>query len=245
MAGHTAQVACLAFSPDGKMLASGSHDGSVKVWDPASGQELRTHRGSQAQAWMQQVAFSRDGKLFAFSGYTQSTALCEAKTGNVRHQLEGFTSALAFAPDSKTLATARQKIVLYDVDTGQQKLSLERHGSEIKCLAFSPDGRILASASDDGSVRLSDAANGAEKLVIIDSAPFRSLGFSSDGTRLWFGAGSRIKVLDSTTGQTALVLGGDARDYLSATAATPDGGLLAGAWGRAIPVWDLRPRRRR
>ena len=74
------------------------------------------------------MAFSPDSKLFAFGGYSQFAELCEAKTGNVRYQLEGYVTAMVFAPDSKTLATARQQIALYDVSSGQAEVGFPAAG---------------------------------------------------------------------------------------------------------------------
>jgi WD40 repeat protein len=244
LAGHTARVACLAFNADGKILASGDDGGTVKLWSLATGKEVRTHRGPQAGRRIRQVAFSPDGKLLAIGGDSAFVELCEAKSGDVRHQIEGIVTALAFSPDSKMLATARQKIALYDVTSGQEAEAWDRKGRDITALAFSADGRSIAAASDDGTVRVTDAASGAEDLVIIDSAPFLSLGFSPDGARLWFAGGSCIKIVDSATGQAEFVLGSNGQ-ILSAVGATSDGKLLAGASGRVIAVWDLRPRRRR
>jgi WD40 repeat protein len=244
LAGHTARVACLAFNADGKILASGDDGGTVKLWSLATGKEVRPHRGTQAGRRIRQVAFSPDGKLLAIGGDSAFVELCEAKSGDVRHQIDGHVTALAFSPDSKMLATARQKIALYDVTSGQETESWDREGRDITALAFSADGRSIAAASDDGTVRVTAAANGAEDLVIIDSAPFMSLGFSPDDKWLWFASRSWIKIIDRATGQAAFVLGGNGQ-VLSAVGATPDGMLLAGASGPAIAVWDFRPRRRR
>ena len=178
LAGHTARVACLAFNTDGKILASGDDGGTVKLWSLATGKEVRTHRGAQAGTRIRQVAFSPDGKLLAIGGDSAFVELCEAKSGDVRHQIQGNVTSLAFSPDSKMLATARQKIALYDVTSGQEDGGLGSEGRDITALAFSADGRRIAAASDDGTVRVTDAASGAEELVIIDSARFQEPGDS-------------------------------------------------------------------
>lgn len=142
----------VAFSPDGKALASYSLDGSIRVWEAATGKQLYQVQHESDPDCPQQVAFSPDGKLLAATGADGAT-LWEAASGKkLRHLAAGFGGvrlayALAFSPDSKTLAMSdggRGNIKVVEVATGQElrKAKSERH---VSSLVYSADGKLLAS----------------------------------------------------------------------------------------------------
>ena len=140
----------MAFSPDGKRLASASQDETVKVWDAATGQETLTLKGHTSG--VMSVAFSPDGKRLASASMDGTVKVWDAATGQETLTLKGHTgpvTSVAFSPDGKRLASASadKTVKVWDAATGQETLTLKGHTGGVTSVAFSPDGQRLASAS--------------------------------------------------------------------------------------------------
>ena len=194
------QISSLAFAPDGRLLASGSLDKTIRLWDVATGQLVRTLEGHTNSVWS--VAFSPDGRLLASAAEDQTIRLWDVQTGQLLRILEGHTEEIwdvAFSPDGRLLASGSldNTIRLWDAASGQLVRTLEGHTNSVRSVAFSPDGRLLASGSDDSTVRLWDVQTGrllrtleghTTRVNIVAFAPDGRLlaSGSVDGTiRLW------------------------------------------------------------
>ena len=187
--GHTGNVFGIAFSPDGKHLATGSpEDNTAKVWDVATGEVLITLTGHEDGVFS--VAFSPDGTRLATTSWDRTAKIWDLATGQVVFTLTGHTddvNDVAFDPNGNYIATASRDGTarLWDPATGQELFTLRGHTSTVSALNISPDGTRLATASTDGTVKLWETATGKE-VVTLPGNP--TVAFSPDGTRLATGS---------------------------------------------------------
>jgi WD40 repeat protein len=154
--GHTDWVLSVAYNPDGKQLASGSVDQTVKIWDATTGQEIRTLRGHTGAVWS--LAYSPDGKRLASASADTTVKVWDATTGREILTFKGHTNPagpVAFSPDGKCIASGddHAMVKVWDATTLQELDSLEGDAGWVSSVAFSPDGkRLTISWLKDGTV---------------------------------------------------------------------------------------------
>jgi hypothetical protein len=200
LSGHTDFPACMTFSPDSRLIASGSYDQTVRVWNASTGEMLWTREDHWPMALG--VAFSPDGRTLACTGERRSgdysskygVWLYDVETGRILRRLAGHTSyvnCVAFSPDGRMLATASndRTVKLWDLDDDPRKFEMDRlaftllgHTGAVWGIGFSPDSQLLASASGDGTVRIWNLPNRFESHILKHTA--RSVAFSPDGRLL-------------------------------------------------------------
>jgi WD40 repeat protein/serine/threonine protein kinase len=248
--GHRPGVNALAFSPDGKALASGGEDRTVKVWDVARGETTATFLGHGGFVYA--VAFSPDCKTLASASMDRTVKLWDVAAVEPKTLLRGHAKpvgAVAFSPDGRTVASAGQDEVvkLWDVASGDLKTTIKGHKDIVTWVAFSPDGKTMASASLDGTVKLWDTTTAKLKLTlagrgVLGSRVYTSpVAFSPDSkTVATTSPDYTIKLWDADTGQLKSTLKGHASIVLS-LAFSPDGKTLAstGSWDHTARLWDV------
>ncbi len=192
LTGHTNYVGSVAFSPNGRTLASGSWDGAVILWDVTTGEHKHTLTGHTN--YVDSIAFSPDGNTLASGSWDGAVILWDAMTGDRKSTLTGHTAgvsnpgaSVAFSPDGHTLASrgwdGAYIVILWDVTTGQHKHTLTGHTGWVNSIAFSPDGRTLASGSSDNTIRLWDTVTEEHKHTLTGhTGSVNSVAFSPDGT---------------------------------------------------------------
>jgi WD40 repeat protein len=233
-----------SFSPDGRTLAVGTAEKSVKLWDVAERREVASLAGHTGGLWA--AVFSPDGRVLATGSDDRTVKLWDVGGRGEIATLAGHGSgvnAVAFSPDGSLLAAGSEDgvVTLWDVARVRQVTTLTGHADSIWSAAFSPDGSRLVTASDDKTARIWSAATGEELLVLRGSLlPVTAALFTPDGRRVvTAGWDKTIRLWDAATGTELATLAGH-RAAIYALAISPDGKRLAsGSTDTTARLWDL------
>jgi WD40 repeat protein len=262
-AGASAEYFALA--PDGKtfVVSNGRHAKNLSLWTTAPGKLLR--RFESAHNAVRKLAISPNGKLLAVGTSVPAGGILRIRVGStlgiwdmasgkrvrsLSHDV--YASALAFSPDSKTLAVGSpQEISFWDVATGELRHKVKAHGSFVTCLAFSADGKTLASAANGkevGSLRgegdhvilvWDTTAGKVRQRLALGPDRAQAMTFSPDGKKLAAaGLGTAVRLWDMTTGRELFGHSGH-QDQVTCLAFAPNGKALASGGGDGVLfLWD-------
>jgi WD40 repeat protein/serine/threonine protein kinase len=241
--GHLDPVTSIAFSPDGRYLASASRDHTLRTWNLATGGLDKILRGHQST--VNDVSFSPDGRTLVSAGDDQSIHAWDANTGRKLafwHAHQDWVTGVAFSPDGKQIASISRDglIKLWDAASHRETLSLRAGQGSLAGLAFSPDGRRLASSGAEPTVKLWDLASGHQMATLsLHREAVRCIGFSPDGKRLASGSNDTTAIVwDLESGKQLLTVRGHTGGVRSC-AFHPDGRRFVSCDRLAVKSWDL------
>jgi WD40 repeat protein len=249
LSGHPAAVRSVTFSPDGRRIASGGVDGSLRIWDSATGNVRLTLPGHQGV--VVDLAYSADGRRLATATFELAFGKGEVKvwdldTGNELLSLAG-TICVAFSPDGSRLAAGSldlfeaSLVKIWDATPLAEVAALAGHAGSVRSLAASGDGRYVATASDDATVRVWDVVKGGPSRLTLrgHAGQVWAVAFSPDGKRLVSGGVDKtVRVWDVAEGKEVHCLQGHAEE-VRCVAFSPDGKhLAAGDHAGIVRIWD-------
>ncbi len=239
---HSSWVKALAISPDGKIIASGSNDKTIRLWGLKNGNRIRTIEGHTEGVNI--VVFSPDGQTLASGSDDKTILISPLNTGSRQFRFtghEGAIRSLAFSPDGQTLASGSddKTIRLWNLETGTRRRSISGNNSGINALVYHPDGKTLISAGDDGSIRLWNPNTGEQKAVWkANNNPVKSLAITKDGKTLVSG-GDSVIVWDLRTGRKRVTLWGHDKP-INALAVSSNGKIIvSGGEDKTIKIWQM------
>ena len=241
----------VTFSADGSLVATGSDDRGVRIWDAATGALLQTFKEHTGE--VTSVAFSPNGKMLA-SGAKDSTVRVWDLTKNVISRVfaehTDDVNSVAFSPDSKRLASGSndKTIRIWDLAQGTILRVLDEHTLFVTSVAYSPDGKLLASGSWDKTVKVWDAnmktvesqpRYASNKMINDHTDRVTTVAFAPAGKQLASGSwDNSVRTWDPITGKAVLTFNGHTQ-WVTSLSFSPDGKQLAsGSWDTTVRVWD-------
>jgi WD40 repeat protein len=243
--GHDNSVRSVSFSPDGKTLASGSQDKTIKLWNLETGKEIRTLKGHND--YVNSISFSPDGKTLASGSGDKTIKLWNLETGKEIRTLKGhndYVYSVSFSPDGKTLASGGydKKIKLWNPNTGTEIRTLKGHDNYVRSVSFSPDGKTLASGSYDKTIKLWNPETGKEIRTLKGHNDYvYSVSFSPDSKTLASGSEDKtIKLWNLETGKEIRTLKGHDNSVNSISFSPDSKTLVSGSGDKTIKLWNLK-----
>lgn len=241
--GHEGVVFAAQLSNDGKLIASGSADKTIKIWDAITGEEKRTLHGHAS--YIRCVNFNKDNKQVV-SGSGNSIKVWDVLTGQELRTLGGHTdnvSAVSFSNNGKQILSSSSDgtIRIWDAESGREIRTITGHKGAVTGSTFGMDDKRIVSVGQDGTIRVWDAETGSELLKIraLPRSKHIHVSIASDGKRIVCGSrDNTIKVWNAETGQEQLTLHGH-KGRVTGVALSSDGKRIAStSYDMTVKLWD-------
>jgi WD40 repeat protein/serine/threonine protein kinase len=242
--GHGDRVLSVAFSPNGKSVATTSKDETVKIWNVERGEHLRTFEGHSSA--VNSVAFAPDGVRIVTGSSDRTAKIWHVENGEELNILKGHTdpvnSVAFFSDGSRVMTGSSDKTAkIWNAENGWELLTLKGHAGEVHAVAFSPDGLQVITGSGDKTAKIWDAEGGWEVLTLEGhTGAVRSVAFSPDGKSVVTASSDKtVKIWDRESGQELKTLKGHPGKIYS-VAFSPDGTrLVTASSDETTRIWDV------
>ncbi len=246
-------IISIAVCPQQQLFASGDEDGTIKLWDLITGEEICILSRNFQSRWIYALTFSPNGQMLASSGSNDKTI--KLWNWQTKQQIQSFSGhsqsvlTIAISPDSKTLASGSsdKTVIVWDLLTGQEIKTLLGHSDSITSVAFSHDGEHIASASYDKTIKIWNWTTGEKIRQLIDYAGVKCIAISSNRYLVSGNHNCEIKIANIDTAQLIQAFFGHTEGSLflpsgvSAVTISPDGQIIAsgGRRDKTVKLWDL------
>jgi len=234
--GHE-RAASVAFSPDGKFLASAWGDKTVRIWEVGSWREVATLRGHEKHVLS--VTFSPNGKFLASVGGDYTVRIWEVGSWREVATLRGHTvNSVTFSPDGKFLASGSEDYTVRIWETGSWREVATLGEHHAYSVAFSPDGKFLASGGEDWTVKVWEVGSWREVATLRGHEKYvLSVAFGPDGKFLASGGGDwTVRIWEVGSWREVAILGGY---FGESVTFSPDGKFLASGGNQAVRIWEV------